>query len=53
MNHYKYTGTLEVQLVGFGIIKPGEIISTDREINHPSFVIQKEKTEKKRTRKKS
>jgi hypothetical protein len=34
---YKYQGSTETWLSGYGIVKPGEIITVDFEINNPLF----------------
>lgn len=42
MKQYKYEGLEEVELVGFGVVKPEEVISTSIEVNHPLFKEVKE-----------
>jgi hypothetical protein len=37
MKRYKYIGENEVQLHGIGIVKPGEEIEAEFEINHSDF----------------
>lgn len=34
---YKYRGSIEVQLKGYGIVQAGEIIEAKTEINNPLF----------------
>lgn len=40
---YKYTGEIKVSLAGVGIVEPGQVIETEIEINHPSFVKSEDK----------
>jgi len=44
---YKYQGTVQTNLVGYGIVQPGETIETDLIINNPLFRELKSKKEKK------
>jgi hypothetical protein len=48
MRTYQYIGQVEVQLNGFGIVKPNEKIFVDFEINHPLFIVEKIQVEKKK-----
>ena len=34
---YKYTGKIEVSVLGVGVVKPGDEVDTEIEINHPDF----------------
>lgn len=47
MKHYKYTGDNEVHIHGVGVVKPGDEVGTEVEINHPDF---KEVSKKKETK---
>jgi len=47
MNKYKYTGTIEIELQGVGIVAPDQVIETKAVINHPLFEVVKEKPAKK------
>lgn len=47
MKTYQYTGDQEVHVNGVGIVKPGQVVKTEIEINHPLFVEVKEKTKGK------
>lgn len=38
MYEYKYTGDIETQVIGYGVVKPNTSIVTDFPINHPLFV---------------
>jgi hypothetical protein len=44
---YKYQGKTETNLVGYGIVQPGETIETELKINNPLFREIKTKKEKK------
>lgn len=44
---YVYKGENEIELPGIGIIKPGQEITTEKEINHFLFEEKKEKNDKK------
>ena len=48
---YVYTGSVETFLPGTGIVKPGQELFTDKEINHPYFVIKPELTAKEVSKK--
>lgn len=37
---YKNVSELDQDLVGFGEVKAGDVIETDREIHNPNFVLQ-------------
>lgn len=37
MAKYKYIGKVEVVIYGVGVVKPGEDVETEVEINHPDF----------------
>ncbi len=41
---YIYKGQVKVDVPGFGIVKPGEQITTEKEIKHSHFEIKKEPT---------
>jgi hypothetical protein len=44
--HYVYTGDVEVHVHGLGVIKPGEEVESDFEINNPLFKTKEAKTKK-------
>jgi hypothetical protein len=47
MRKYKYKGEEEREVPQIGrIVKPGETIETDKEINHPLFELVKEEKKK-------
>ncbi len=50
MYSYKYIGDIEVAIMGFGTVKPNEVICTDFIINHPLFVAETEKEVKQGTK---
>ena len=37
MFKYKYLGTEEIDLIGYGPVKPGEVIETETPVNNPLF----------------
>lgn len=39
--HYKYTGTIEVNVPGIGVVRPHQTVKTDAVINHPLFEQQR------------
>lgn len=43
---YKYIGKIEVYLPGFGVIKPNQIIETNKAIDNPNFKIYKTRKRK-------
>ncbi len=43
MNTYLYLGEDEIEVVGYGTVKPKQLITVDQEINHPLFQLQKPK----------
>lgn len=45
MHTYVYIGEDEIELIGFGIVKVGDVIEVPFLINHPLF---KEKTKKEK-----
>ena len=47
MNKYKYVGTTETVIFELGVIYPGQVIVTDKIINHPLFVAVKNKKREK------
>lgn len=48
MLKYKYLGTEETNLIGFGPVQPGQVIEVESPINHPLFEpVKKEENTKK------
>lgn len=47
MKTYIYKGQNEIELPGQGIVKPGQEIKSDKNINHPLFEEKKEEFKKK------
>lgn len=47
---YIYTGQEKIFLAGFGIINPGDIIETEKEIKNKNFNILKEKKDLKKVK---
>lgn len=47
MKTYIYKGENEIELPGVGIVKPGEEIKSEKDINHPLFEEKKDKKLKK------
>ncbi len=43
MNTYTYIGKDDIEIMGYGLVKAGETITVDFEVNHPLF---KEKSKK-------
>jgi len=43
---YLYLGEDEIEVVGYGTVKPLQEISVDHEINHPLFQLKKNKKDK-------
>lgn len=50
MNRYKFTGSANMQVIGYGIVKPGEVINTYMDIQNPLF--EKQEVETKKVKKK-
>ena len=48
MKKYVYKGDQEVSIPTLGIVKPGETVESQTEINHPLFEEVKSKSEGKR-----
>jgi hypothetical protein len=46
MNKYKYFGKIPVNLSGYGLVNPKEVIETDLVVNHPLFKVYREIPEK-------
>lgn len=44
---YTYTGKIEIELVGYGVVQPKETITVTHEINNPLFVRVEKDTKKK------
>jgi hypothetical protein len=44
---YQYNGNSEAHVIGAGIVKPGEVIEVEFEINNPDFVEVKDQPVKK------
>lgn len=47
MKSYIYKGQNEIELPGIGILRPGQEVKSQKEINHPLFEEKREKIEKK------
>lgn len=47
MNKYRYIGTTEIQLMGYGIVKPNEVVEVKYKIYHPLFIKVEKETSKK------
>lgn len=43
---YKYIGGQEINLIGYGIVLPDEVIEVLFEINHPLFIKEEKKGKK-------
>lgn len=48
MFRYKYKGTQEVNLIGYGIVSPGQIFESDRVITNSNFEITTEEPEQEK-----
>lgn len=43
---YKYIGEIEIEISGIGLVKPGQVVESKSEINHPLFVEEVKKAVK-------
>lgn len=51
MFKYKYLGTEEIDLIGYGPVKPDEVIETEAPVNHPLFEPVKKESQSEENKK--